>query len=570
MNSHASSWNLMFDKVGCRFSVLAVCRLILSVFVCLPAVASDPGPLFEDMTARSGVRFRFDSGNRGKHDLPEIMAGGLALFDANGDGRLDVYLCNGGPIQAEAKADANDPPSRLFLNLGNWRFEDVTNTAGAPGPGYAMGTAVADVDGDGNVDLFVTGWGGQRLYRNLGNARFEDVTQKAGLTDKGWSSSAVFADLDADGDPDLYVCHYVNYDAARPPYCSAPDGKRDYCGPEVFKAQGHRLYRNNGQGSFEDVSREAGLLGLEGRGLGVLAADLTDDGRLDLFVANDGSACWLLENQGCLKFKEIAADAGVAYNGRGEALAGMGVALGDVDGDSQADLLATNFHERGTVAWRCLEPGLFRDDSDSLGLRAATRQVLGFGLALADFDGDGDLDLLQANGHVLDRERLGVPLAMRPLYLTNEAQRFKDASTQAGPAFTRKMLGRGVAVGDLDNDGRPDAVIATLDGPPLLLRNRSSQSGVTIVPRTRERNGQVPIGVRVRTQFQGQTRVRVLAGGGSYLATSAPEIHLPVGPAGKVEKLEVLWPSGTTEIWENLDGGRRLMLREGTGARAAP
>ena len=224
---------------------------------------------------RSGVSFRFESGSRGQHDLPEIMGGGVAIFDADGDGQLDVYFCNGGPI--DAAPGKPDPPCRLYRNKGGWQFEDITDRAGAPGPSYAMGAAVGDYDADGRLDLFVTGWRDQRLYRNLGGGRFEDVTRGAGLISESWSTAAAFADLDGDGDLDLFVANYLEFDPKSPPFCAAPDGRRDYCGPEDFPAQPDRLYRNNGDGTFTDVSESAGIELPEGRGLGVIIAELTGD-----------------------------------------------------------------------------------------------------------------------------------------------------------------------------------------------------------------------------------------------------------------------------------------------------
>ena len=541
---------------------LAMCVAVLRL--CTVATAGNSRPLFEDTAARSGIHFQFQNGARGKHDLPEIMGGGLAMFDADGDGLLDLFFCNGGQITI--KAQETKGSCRLFMNRGRWRFEETTATAGVPGPRYAMGTAVGDIDGDGREDLFVTGWGEQTMYQNLGMGRFEDVTAKAGLAQAGWGSSAALADLDGDGDLDLYVCHYVDFDPARAPYCAAPDGKRDYCGPEVLAAQAHRLYKNKGNGTFEEVGQQSGLKGFEGRGLGVLVSDMNGDGRLDLFVANDGSACWLLENRGGFAFAEVAVTSGVAMNGRGEALAGMGVAQGDLDGDGRPDLLATNFYERGTVAWRALGGGLYQDDSDAFGIRGLTRASNGFGLALEDFDLDGTLDLLQANGHVVDRERLGVPLAMPLRYLSNKGGRFQDSSSVAGPAIRQKLLGRGLAVGDLDNDGRPDAVVAALDSPALVLKNQAAATGLTLDLVAVGAGSRSPVGAVVKTTYQGKPLVRVVSAGGSYLSTSARELHLPVEQStGTVERLEVQWPSGRLEVFENLPGGRRTRLTEGSG-----
>ncbi len=517
---------------------------------------------FEDAAAESGIEFRFDAGSRGRHDLPEVMGGGLALFDADGDGRLDVYLCNGGPISASA--GQNDPPCRLFRNKGGLRFEDVSATSGAPGPSYAMGTATADYDGDGRTDLFVSGWRGQRLYRNLGGCRFEDVTEQAGLASVAWTTGAAWADLDGDGDLDLYVAAYLDYDPETAPYCAAPDGKRDYCGPEDFEAQADRLYRNNGDGSFTDVSEAAGIPRRHERGLGVLIAELTGDRMPDVYVANDGGRCWLLANRGGLRFEEVGQPSGVARDGAGGPLAGMGTAFADLDGDGLSDLVVTNFLGRSTIAFRAIEgqPGLYRDDSSRLGLVAATRGVLGFGVAAADFDADGRIDLFQANGHVLDRARLGVPFAMRSTLLRGREGGFEDASQRAGPWFSRPILGRGLAVGDLDDDGRLDVLVGALDAPPALLQNRSRTGGAVHLDLV-DRHGLPAIGARVLAQIGGRLLVRDLSSGGSYLSSSPPRLSLGLGQASRIDVLEIHWPWGGEDTWRDVRAGRPLRLQQG-------
>ena len=533
-----------------------------------PRLAADARPAepklaFREAAIAAGLTFQFDSGTRGKHDLPEIMGGGVALLDVDGDGFLDVYLCNGGPI--EPKPGQFDPPCRLFHNKGNGTFEDWTVRAGCPGPAYAMGAAVGDYDGDGRDDLFVTGWREQRLYRNEGDSRFADVTARAGLASDRWSTSAAFADLDRDGDLDLFVANYVAYDAASAPFCAAPDGKRDYCGPEDFPGQAPRLYRNNGDGTFTDVSKTAGVDRAGGRGLGILIADLTGDGRLDVFVANDGTPCWLFANRGDLVFEEIGATAGVAVDGVGDMLAGMGVALGDVDDDGRADLLVTNFYGRATIGFQNLGQGVFRDASSEWGLRTLTRRVLGFGLALEDFDGDGALDLLQANGHVLDRERLGEPFAMRPTLARNVNGRFVDASESAGAWFAQKRLGRGVAVGDLDGDGRPDVVVNGLDSPAALLHNETGARFVTLELIAKPPSHRSAVGARVKAWIGGRTVVREVIGGGSYLSASSRRISLGLGGASKVSRLEVTWPSGRVETWNDVGASGVMRIEEGKG-----
>ena len=525
--------------------------------------AASPAPIIlRDVSAGAGVTFRFETGSRGRHELPEIMGGGVALIDGDGDGRLDLFFCNGGPIDGPI----DNSPCRYYRNLGAGAFANETARARAPGPVYAMGAAVGDYDGDGRDDLFVTGWRDQRLYRNAGGGQFDDVTERAGLQSNVWSTSAAWADLDGDGDLDLYVAAYLDFDAAHAPFCAAPDGFRDYCGPEDFPAQPDRLYRNNGDGTFTDVSRSAGIDLPEGRGLGVVVADLTGDARPDVFVANDGTPCWLFENLGGLRFREVGQAAGVAVDGQGQALAGMGAAVGDLDGDGRSDLVVTNFLGRSTVAFQAQGGGAFLDASAPVGLTATTRRVNGFGLALVDLDADGRLDLVQANGHVLDRARLGVPFAMRPTLLRNAGDRFEDVSTGAGPWFSRTILGRGLAVGDLDGDGRPDLVVSALDAPVALLRNESPGRSVA-VELVGGRTRQTPFAARLRATVAGRVVVRDIVGGGSYLSASDRRVYLGLGDALRIDRIDVTWPGGEVESWTDLPATASVKLVAGTGKR---
>jgi hypothetical protein len=523
---------------------------------------------FKEVAAQSGIVFRFDTGSRRKHDLPEIMGGGGALIDVDSDGALDVYLCNGGPIGGTR--DAPDPPSRLFHNKGNGTFEDWTERAKCPGPSFAMGAAVGDYDGDGRDDLFVTGWRDQRLYRNLGGGRFSDVTDRAGVGSDRWSTSAAFADLDDDGDLDLFVANYVSFDIKTAPFCAAPDGKRDYCGPEDFAGQAPRLYCNNGDGTFTDVSKRSGVDLSQGRGLGVLIADITGDRRLDVFVANDNTPCWLFANRGNLVFEEVGATAGVAFDGHGEMLAGMGIGWGDVDGDGFSDLFVTNFYGRSTIAFAGLGQGRFQDVSSEWGSRSLTRQVLGFGIALEDFDGDGSLELLQANGHVLDRQRLGEPFAMQPNLARFVNGRFVDASKSAGVWFAERRLARGLAVGDLDGDGRPDAIVNCLDSPAALLHNETGARMVALELAAKPPSHRSAIGARVEARVGSRIVARQVLAGGSYLSSSSRRLSVVVGHASQIDRLEVKWPSGRLEMWKALQARGVVRIEEGTGSPAQP
>lgn len=530
----------------------------LLAFLALWNIALADGPAFRVVGPASGVDFRFADGSRGRHDLPEIMGGGVAMIDVDGDGRLDLYFCNGGPIAPKPGDD--DPPCRLYRNEGGWRFREITATANAPGPSYAMGAAVGDYDGDGRDDLVVTGWRDQRLYRNLGDGSFVDVTEKAGLISKLWSTSAAFADLDDDGDLDLYVCNYLRYDPEKAPYCAAPDGRRDYCGPEDFDPEPDRLYRNNGDGTFTEIGRAAGLIARDGRGLGVLIADLVGDTRPDVYVANDGSPCLLYENRGAMQFVEVAGRVGVALDGEGRALAGMGVAAGDVDGDGLSDLFVSNFLGRSTIGFRNLD-GAFVDDSTRLGLSRATSSVLGFGLALEDFDGDGDLDMIQANGHVLDRERLGQPFAMKPTLLNNQNGRFLDADPVQNAFLGQPIVGRGLAVGDLDGDGKPDVVIGVLRAPALVMQNVTDGGDFVSLEIEGKRNA---VGARITATIGGRRISRMVVSGGSYASASDRRIGLSFGKSSRKD-VEVTWPSGKTERFLVPDGARKFRLLEGMG-----
>ncbi len=533
--------------------------------------AEMPGPIipvFRDEADVRGLAFTFDNGRTDARQLPETMSGGVAVLDCDGDGWLDVYAVQGGPFPP-LTSPAPRLGDRLFRNRGDGRFEDVTASsglAGLPG-GYGHGVAVGDYDNDGRPDLFVTRWRSYALYHNLGEGRFEDATAKAGFDgDRDWPTSAAWADLDGDGDLDLYVCHYLRWDAEHPELCDYPEHPGQghvYCDPRGSPALPHHVFRNDG-GRFVNVTELAGIVDREGRGLGVVAADLDSDGKTDLFVANDTTANDFYRNLGGFRFSERGLESGLASSATGGQLAGMGVACGDLDGDGRIDLAVTNFFEQSTTLYHNHGGGVFSDRSSVAGLTAPTRHVLGFGLAALDANNDGWLDLAQANGHVGDY-RPSIPYEMRAqLFLGQATGRFVDVSDRAGPPWQVPRLARGLAVADLDNDGSPDVLIVSQNAPIALLRNSPGSQGhfLTLMLEGTASNRDA-VGARLAVTVAGRTRVAERFGGGSYLSSSDPRLHFGLGPSRIVDRVEVTWPSGRRDEYRSLPADAGYRLREG-------
>jgi hypothetical protein len=492
------------------------------------------------------------------------MSGGVGLLDYDGDGRLDVYCVQGGPVVPQpGRPYAGD---RLFRNRGDGTFEDVSERAGiaAMRRGYGHGVAVGDVDNDGHPDVFVTRLGSYALYRNRGDGTFEDLTEAAGLGgDRGWPTSAAFADLDGDGDLDLYICHYVRWSSGHPARChDAETGRPTYCQPRVFEAEPDRLFRNDG-GRFVDVTAEAGIVDREGRGLGVVAVDLDGDARVDLFVANDTTANLAFFNQGGLRFREAGLESGLAANAAGGFLAGMGVACGDADGDGRPDLAVTNFYDESTTLYRNLGDGFFADASAASGTAAPSRYLLGFGISFLDYDNDGHLDLATANGHVNDSRPL-FPYAMPALLLAGgKSGRFVVVSAAAGPPLTTPRVGRGLAAGDLDNDGSEDLLIVAQGEPLAYLHNRTTGGHFLALRLEGTRSARDAVGARVIVTSAGRQQSAWRFGGGSYLSASDQRLHFGLGSHDRAESVDVYWPSGRTDHYKNLEADAGYLLREG-------
>ncbi len=527
-------------------------------------------PNFRDDAGAVGLHFVYENDPTPLCRMPETMGGGVGLLDYDGDGWLDVYAVQGGKLSNESIPASLPQGDRLYRNRRDGTFEDVTaasKLAALPG-GYGHGIAIGDYDNDGRPDLFITRWRSYALCRNCGDGTFEDVTLKAGLGgSRDWPTSAAFADLDNDGDLDLYVCHYSAWDPEQSPPCPHPSkpGKYSYCGPRTFPSMPDHIFRND-SGRFHDVSMQAGVRAAdrEGRGLGVVAADFDDDGRVDLFVANDLTANFLFRNQGGFRFQEVAAESGVAANAEGGYLAGMGIASGDFNGDGQIDLAVTNFYSESTTFYQNLGAGQFVDHTAAIGLAAPSRFLLGFGAAFFDANNDGRLDLATANGHVND---LGphVPYAMpTQLLLGQVGGRIIDVSRNAGAPWQVLRLGRGLAVGDLDNDGQLDVLIVS-EGEPLAYFHNQGPTGHFI---TFKLEGSTPasnrdaIGARLTLTIAGHRQVAYRVGGGSFLSASDDRVHFGLGEPTHVDMVEVRWPSGHVDRYTSLAADAAYVLRE--------
>jgi hypothetical protein len=501
------------------------------------------------------------------------------LLDYDGDGWLDVYVVQGGVFPPDSRHPSTG--DRLFHNRRDGTFEDVTERSGIAGMkrGFGHGVTVGDFDSDGRPDLFVTRWRSYALYRNQGDGIFAEITERAGLGgDRDWPTSAAWADLDNDGDLDLYVCHYLGWDAEHPTLCTRPakpgqptdpNHLHEYCMPNPFPARADHLFRNDG-GRFVDVTAEAGINDSNGRGLGVVAADLDDDGRIDLFVANDTTANYFWRNLGEMRFEEAGVSSGVACNAGGAFQAGMGTAVGDLDGDGLLDLVVTNFYGESTTFFQNLGQGMFADRTSAIGLAGPSRFLLGFGIALFDANNDGRLDLAQTNGHVVDN-RPDFPLDMPGLLLIGgDDGRLADVTPNAGIAWNVCRIGRALAAGDLDNDGRVDAVSVAQNMPLVFFHNQTASVAGHAVSFLLEgtKSNRDGVGAVVTVTAGGRRRRAWRYGGGSYQSASDARLHFGLG-GDRIEEVEVRWPSGHVDRHGYLAPDRCYRWREGDAAPAS-
>ncbi len=536
-----------------------------------PAEEETGPPWFADITEESGLRFVHDAGSPGFF-LPQVMGSGAALFDFDNDGLLDVYLVqNGGP---------DGPRNQLFKGLPGGRFQNVSAESGLDFAGHCMGVAVADVNNDGLPDVLVTEYSGVRLFLNRGGGRFTDVTKEAGLANAGWGTSAAFFDYDRDGWLDLVVVNYVACDSREP--CDV-HGHPDYCPPARFPGQVTRLFHNRGASPngtagppvrFEDVTESSGLSKVPGPGLGVMCADFTGDGWPDIFVANDGQPNRLWVNRRNGTFTEEAASRGLSTNGMGMVYAGMGVALGDVDGDGLMDVFVTHLTDEMNTLWKQGPPGRFTDRTVNLGLVSSRWRGTGFGTALADFDLDGALDVAVVNGRVARGpattnaalgEHWGVYAERNQLFV-NDGGRFRDVSP-GNPAFCGTAnVARGLACGDIDNDGALDLLVTTVAGPARLYRNVAPRRGHWLMVRAIDPAlHRDAIGATVHVRAGGRSLMRLVNPASSYLCSNDVRAHFGLGQAAAVDGIDVVWPDGTSETFAGGPADREIKLEKGTG-----
>jgi hypothetical protein len=523
---------------------------------------------FVSVASDAGVDFVHQNGASPEKYLPETMGAGVLFFDYDNNGWVDIFLVNGGSfIDTEASGMATH---RLYRNKGDGTFVDATQDSGIVVSGFGMGACAADVDNDGSVDLYVTSMGENKLYRNTGGGRFVDVTRKAGVGSRFWSASCAFGDIDNDGDVDLYVTNYVDFSAENNKFCGYPGQFRAYCHPNVYDGQADVLYRNNGDGTFSDWTRGAGVYRTGGNGLGVVFGDYDDDGFPDIYVANDSVPNFLFHNEGDGRFEEVGFLAGVAVGNTGRPLAGMGTDFGDIDGDALLDIIVTNLNQEMHTLYRNLGAGLFEDRTIQSGIGAETLPFVGFGAVFLDYDNDTDLDIAIANGHVLDNVSMvrdGATYKQVNLLFQNDGSgEFRNVAPEAGPGFGVRKASRGLAAADIDNDGDLDLLIGAIGEQPDLLRNdggnRENALLVRLQGSSSNRSG---IGARLTLTVGEKVLVRTVKAGSSYLSQSDVRVHFGVGKVQGADRLEIKWPSGTVDVVENVRTNQILTVREGSG-----
>ncbi|MEI7920600.1 MAG: FG-GAP-like repeat-containing protein [Planctomycetota bacterium] len=527
-------------------------------------------PVFHDDSKTSKLNFTFNNGETTIRQMPVALSGGIAIFDFDNDGWQDLFVIQGGSFPYSSKEALISPGDRLFRNLHNGDFEDVTSKSGLPiySTGYSHGVAIGDINNDGFSDIFITRFGSYLLYINLGNGTFRNATANWNLDGfRDWPTSAAFADLDNDGDLDLYVCHYVVWDELNPRLCrNGQTLSYMSCNPTTCKARSDHLFRND-QGKFIDISDSSGITqsDFDGRGLGVIASDLDKDGLMDLFIANDKSANFLFHNKGNMKFEEVAQISGLAGSAEGSYQAGMGVACGDYDKDGDMDLAVTNYYGESTTLYQNLGGLVFSDRTSVSGLAAASRLRLGFGIAFSDFNNDGLLDLFTANGHTDDMR--DVPYKMPAQLLLGQANgRWFDTSNTIGEPLSIPHLGRGLAVGDMDNDGFMDGILLPQNEPVVyfhnITKNKNHWITLKLIGLKSNHDG---VGCKVTLNTKEGIQFSEHFGGGSYQSSSDQRIHFGFMEDVKPDLLEIRWPSGTLDRINSPSYDTVLEIIEGSG-----
>ena len=529
--------------------------------------AVNPGFRLTDVTTTAGIQFKHNSGAYGGKFLPETLGSGCAFFDYDGDGWQDILLLNGMDWPGHKRQRST---LKLYRNNRNGTFTDVTKAAGLDVEMYGMGVAVGDYNNDGFPDLLITCVGQNRLFKNTGKGKFIDVTETSGLGKRlGFSTSALWFDFDRDGHLDLFVCNYVKWSPETDVFCSVDGKHKAYCTPEAYRGDTCWLFRNRGNGTFEDVTASSGIFDTSSKSLGVAMFDYDRDGWPDLLVANDTQPNKLYKNLRNGKFRDVALDAGLAFSAEGKARAGMGVDVADFENSGQPGVAITNFDNEMIGFYRQQGVGNFVDIAAANGIGKVSRNTLGFGCIFADMEMDGALDLIAVNGHIDETVRnvRNVGYAQAPELFMNQGRgSFVDVAAEVGGGFARPKVGRGLAYGDFDRDGDMDVLMTTNNGPAYLFRNDQTSGNKSIrFKLTGTKSNRDAIGAVVRINYSGISQMRLVKSGSSYLSQSELPLTFGLGKSDQVERMTVEWPSGKTEEFKKLAAGKEYECVEGKG-----